>query len=248
MKKFLPILILILGLLVVGVVFFLVKGNSTKKTTEDEKLMEIPLGERPLVSLTPTSDGHYLNLKVEKIKIQNAASLDYELVYEVPGGVSQGVPGTISVKGKDAIEEELLLGSESSGKYRYDEGVEKGTITIGFRNESGKLIAKFSADFGLFSDNDLLSTPDGIFQIKLAEVPEKQYFVLMETFGIPESTPSPLVSGPYGLFSSTKIEKLAGDVNIQGKKVYMHVTGSRWEEIISEKTFDSDTGVFYGSD
>ena len=43
--------------------------------------MDVALPERPVVSLTPTIDGHYLNLKIEKIVI-DAKSLDYELLYK----------------------------------------------------------------------------------------------------------------------------------------------------------------------
>ena len=122
MKKFLPIFLFLIGILAVaGVYFFVIKGKKEQPptTSEESALIEVPLGERPIVSLTPTSDGHFLNLKIEKI-LASAASLDYELLYPVAGGRVQGVPGSVPLTGQKEIERKLLLGSESSGKFRYN--------------------------------------------------------------------------------------------------------------------------------
>jgi len=69
--------------------------------------------------------------------VTGAASMDYELIYSTSDGGQQGVPGTVKLTGTD-IDRPLLLGSESSGKYRYDAGVEQGTMTLKFRDASGK--------------------------------------------------------------------------------------------------------------
>lgn len=150
MKKYLPIILFVVGLLVVvGVYFFVIKGKSTGESTEDLIVAEIPVGERPSASLTPSMDGHWLKMKVEDIKVKGAASMDYELLYKISDGRTQGVPGTIQLEGQSSIERNLLLGSESSGKYRYDEGVESGSLTLRFRNSSGKLLGKLSTDWTL---------------------------------------------------------------------------------------------------
>ncbi len=183
-KKFLPHILLLLGILVVvGAYFFVTRNKDKDGVTENEtSLIEVSLADRPITSLTPSDDGHWLTLLVEEITI-DAASLDYELLYKLPDGRTQGVPGSIALKGENKIERELLLGSESSGKFRYDEGVDKGTLTLRFRNEKGKLIAKFSTEFALLSGVSELVSVDGNFMVSLNKR-SSEYFVVMETFGV----------------------------------------------------------------
>lgn len=151
-KKYLPLILLGFGLLAVIVGIVIVKNIKKQSVVTDDDIAvpEIPADQRPSISLTPTSDGHWLNFVVSKLNVKGAASMDYELVYSVKNGGQQGVPGTVKLDGNN-IERKLLLGSESSGKFRYDEGVETGTMTLRFRNSNGKLIGKLSTTFTLSS-------------------------------------------------------------------------------------------------
>ena len=163
MKKFLPAILIGLGLLTIVVVFIIAKGSKNTDTpaTEDEvSIPEISQDQRPMVSLTPTSDGHWLNFKVQNIKVKGASTMDYELIYTTGTGIQQGVPGTVKLEGAD-VERKLLLGSESSGKFRYDEGVKEGTMTIKFRNSAGKLLGKLSTTFNLASPSK------GVFEVTM---------------------------------------------------------------------------------
>jgi len=159
MKKYLPLILIGVGLVVLVGGFLFIKSRN-KGGEEEEVVKEIPADQRPLVSLIPSSDGHWLKLKIEKIRVQGAKSLDYELLYSLPDGRTQGVPGTVKIEGKD-IERDLLLGSESSGKFRYDEGVTGGTMTIRFRDTKGKLIGKLSTKFTLSSPKK------GVFEVSM---------------------------------------------------------------------------------
>jgi len=240
MKKFLPIILFVLGLVVLLLVyFFVIKSPKKTNLLEDNttNLIEVSLNDRPIVSLTPTSDGHWLNLKIEKIKIPGAYSMDYELLYELPDGRTQGVPGSITLNGQTLIERKLLLGSESSGKFRYDEGIEIGTMTVRFRNEKGKLIARFTTKFALLSNSKKLESVDQAFRVTLLKN-VKGYFVVMETFGIPDEPPSDVKSGPYGLFYSEDTV-LSGEAQLGSYTTYMY-KGSDW----IKDSFDS--GIFIG--
>lgn len=159
MRKYLPLILIGVGLVVLVGGFLFIKSRN-KGGEEEEVVKEIPADQRPLVSLIPSSDGHWLKLKIEKIRVQGAKSLDYELLYSLPDGRTQGVPGTVKIEGKD-IERDLLLGSESSGKFRYDEGVTGGTMTIRFRDTKGKLIGKLSTKFTLSSPKK------GVFEVSM---------------------------------------------------------------------------------
>ncbi|MEK7112740.1 MAG: hypothetical protein AAB875_05430 [Patescibacteria group bacterium] len=246
MKRYLPLLLFLGGLLVLaGVYFFVLRKPAEENSGTEEETLEVSLVDRPIASLTPKEDGHWLKLRIEKL-LAGADSLDYELLYTLPDGRTQGVPGTITLTGKSVIERDLLLGSESSGKFRYDEGVETGTLTLRFRNDKGKLLARFSTKFHLQSATKDLSSVEGKFVATLSKS-SNDYFVVMETFGIPDNPPVPVTSGPYGLFSSAK-GSLPSVVKIGSEKVYRHITGPRWKvHEDNDDLLDSDSGVFIGS-
>lgn len=209
MKKYLPFILLGLGIVILLVAFFVMRKPKGDIDEAEEAVAEIALSDRPVVSLTPSADGHWLKLFVEKIVI-NAVSMDYELLYKLPDGRTQGVPGTVKLDGQESIERDLLLGSESSGKFRYDEGVENGTLTLRFRNEKGKLIGKLSTDFKLLTNVSEITSPDGEFTFDLASTSD-DYFVVMGSFGVYEMPDTEIVLGPYGLFSASG--DLAGTTN-----------------------------------
>lgn len=240
MKKYLPIILFAVGAVVLGLVFFLI-AKSTKDTgsfeDETETVPEVALAQRPFASLTPTDDGHWLTLKVEKFEI-DAKTMDYELLYSLPDGRTQGVPGSVTLGSSDSVERKLLLGSESSGKFRYDEGVSEGTLTLKFRNSSGKLVAKFQTKWHLQSSDTKLTSSDGKFSYTLPKVLSKTWFVTMETFGILSDAPGEIVSGPYGVFTSSKA-KVPGTVDLSGK-VFRYPT--KWTEISDGKS--PDVGIF----
>ncbi len=205
MKKILPIIILFIGVGVTIGVFVFMKGRDANdeensETEAEETLPEVELEKRPVVSLTPSGDGHWLKLEISKIVI-DATTLDYELTYKVPDGRTQGVPGTVKlVKGED-VEKDLLLGSESSGKFRYDEGVETGNVLLRLRNDKGKLVAKFETEFTLQSGSDEIDTPIGIYT--LDKINKGAFYVTMDTVGYPEDTGLD-VSKAFGIFSSVE--------------------------------------------
>lgn len=209
MKKALPIIagILVLAVVVVG---FIIKSKNKTSDISGDDISNVPTlseSDWPAISLTPTdkpgvsgSDGHWLNFKVEKINIKNAASMDYLLVYSTSDGGQQGVPGRVELTG-DSIEKSLLLGSESSGKYRYDSGVEQGTMTITFRDKNGKMLGKLTTDFHLQSGVTELTSVDGIFKYTLDKVAKGVYFITMRTYKEP-SVASVVWQNGYGVFAS----------------------------------------------
>lgn len=209
MKKIVPILIGI-GVIIVAIAAFLVFKGGKDKTPETDEETSVPTlteSQWPAISLTPTekagvsgSLGHWLNFKVEKINITGATSMDYLLVYNTSDGGQQGVPGTVKLTGGN-VEKALLLGSESSGKYRYDAGVETGTMTITFRNEKGKSVGKLSTDFHLQSGTTELTSADGTFKYTLDKLAKGVYFVTMKTYLEPSNTPVTWQNG-YGIFAS----------------------------------------------
>lgn len=202
-KKFLPIILLGVGILILILVFVFIKNKKSAVVVDDnDALIEIAFIDRPFASLTPTSDGRYINLKIDKITLPKAVSLDYELLYTLPDGRTQGVPGTVDLKGETSFERKLLLGSESSGKFRYDEGVTDGSLTVRLRDSKGKLLAKFSTKWHLQSTDLELTSIDQDFTYVLDKKPTAGFFITMETFGLMDSSINEVASGPYGIFTS----------------------------------------------
>lgn len=201
MKKYLPFILLGVGILVlVGVIFAFKRANSGT-VDEEETAKEIPVGERPIVMLVPSVDGYYLKLTIAQIKVKGTASLDYELLYTLPDGRTQGVPGTVKFTGGDVIKD-LLLGSESSGKFRYDEGVTGGTVNIRFRDAKGKLIGKLSTDFAMQTGVKTLTSKDGKFTHDLGKINKGVFYVIMQTFAEPNPSSVVVYKDGYAVFAS----------------------------------------------
>ena len=212
MKKFLPLILIGSGLLILLVIIFLVAKNmrntGSVSNSAQEPVSLLPESQWPVVTLTPTnktgvngSEGHWLDFNVKKINVPGAATMDYLLVYNTSDGGQQGVPGTVKLTGAD-IERPLLLGSESSGKFRYDAGVEQGTMTITFRGGNGKSIGKLSTDFHLQSGTLALTSIDGNFKYTLDKAAKGVFFVTMKTFLQPEPSAYVAWQAGYGVFAS----------------------------------------------
>ena len=212
MKKYLPLILIGGGILVVVLAVFVVmrslKSGTTTGIQEEEVVPELTQSQWPIVSLTPVTDpkipnslGHLLGLKVQKINVSGATTMDYLLVYNTSDGGQQGVPGTIKLTGAD-VDKNLLLGSESSGKFRFDKGVNQGSITITFRNDKGKTLGKLSTDFHLQLDETLLTSIDGKFTYTMDKATKGVYFVTMPTFVQPEPSMYVAWQNGYGVFAS----------------------------------------------
>jgi hypothetical protein len=241
MKKYLPLILLFAGIVVVVLVFVVLRGKDKEVVTDGDEgaLIEVALKDRPVVSLTPTGDGHYLNLKVTEINIPKAETMEYELLYEVPGGVTQGVPGSVDIASLSSYETEMLLGSESSGKFRYDEGVEEGTITIRFRNRDGKLLVKFSSDFLMKTETKRLESKDGEFSCLFDSTPDG-YYVVMPTIGFPGKDAGSVKKGPYGVFGSASVFPEV-EVTVDGGDAYIFEDGD-WKMLEDNKS--ESIGIF----
>lgn len=193
---------------------FLLSACKPKKTAEvavptpTPKVIEMPVSERPLINLTPREDGHMLFLKISEIP-KSIATIEYELIYSAKDEsveIEKGLGDTIKdVNG--SLERKLLLGTESCTngcKYKYDEGVHGGTLSLKFFNSSGQ-VTSYESSFSLRSTADLkkdkvfkLSTDD--FEVPLpAKFTGNNFFTLIKQF-----------RGGYSVFSSGT-SPLAGD-------------------------------------
>lgn len=243
MKKYLPLVLLVVGIAAVILIIVAVFGKKETQVDipEEKKIVTvIPRDKRPFVSLTPTSDGHRLSLVITNILV-DADSMDYEFLYTTGEGRLEGSSDTINdLEGQETIEREFLFGTESSGNYKYDEGVEEGSLSLKFRVD-GKLVGKLSTKFHLQSKEPTLTSLDEKFTYELTNNPSG-YFVTMETFGVLDDPPSEFVSGPYGIFTSSS-KSQSGTVIIDKGTPYTLVKSS-WKKLEGDSA--SDVGIFAG--
>src|SRR5258708_10647514 len=208
-KKNLPFILLAVGIVVFLGIIFMVKrsqnsSNVVNNQNESEIATEIPADQMRSAALIPSSDGYILTLKINGIKVSNATSMDYEVLWKANNaGVpsTQGTSATVQLSGASSITKDLLLGSESSGKKRYDIGVETGGLTLRFRDSNGKLLGRLSTDFHLQSGVTELTSVDGKFKYTLNKIATGVFFITMQTFAAPDSVPMTSSNG-YAIFAS----------------------------------------------
>ncbi len=239
MKKVLPIFLIVLaGLAVAGTAFWLLRpspetseepGKASTKAKEEKKAKELSLEEKPFVSLVPGLSCEY-TLNISGIK-KAASELEYEVVYKVDSGITQGVPGTVKLNGKTSVTRELLFGTESSGNRRCDKGVRDGTITVKYRDDDGKLIAKVEGNFQVKESAKALKM-DG-FELDLGKISTERY-VVMDTVGLPGNPPGRVTAGPFGVFAVKS--KVSAEVALSGDGDSYIWDGSKWVKLTDDKT------------
>lgn len=179
---------------IIMVVFGKNKKNTTNtpvvSNTKTTKELILSDEEKPYVSLIPQSDGHRLDLKISEIP-KNITEIEYDLIYTAKDEnieIEKGVGGTAKIE-SNSLERELLLGTESctSGcKYKYDEGVTGGTLSLSFITADGQS-ASYEAPFVLSTSTDIKSA-GGLkletenFSIKATVSSKSDYFVLIKNF------------------------------------------------------------------
>lgn len=235
MKKYLPVILGAVGVLVLlGGGFFFFRGRKAEEPEPIKKpegvLIETSLEERPYITLSPSSDGHWLTVDVSRI--QDADSLEYELLYNTASGATQGSINSVNLKGESSYSKKILLGSESRGHYKYDEGVTQGSLTVRLRG--GKGTRKLVTDFHVQQGDDELTSIDNNFSVE-GTFPRRNFYVTMVTVGLPGDFKGEVIAGPYEVFSSGLKTVKNGVASLQlpeeteEAKLYSW-SGTAWEE------------------
>lgn len=201
MKKNLPIVLILVGVIVLSGVFFLfVRGRGRPSGPEAGPTpTPAPIEERPYITLTPRADGHEFKFEIKRIS--DTETVEYELVY-LAGDLSRGVIGSVDLKGETGISRDLLLGSCSKNVCKYDEGVTEGILTLRFRGPGGT--QKYELAFRLQTGNEAkegLTSGDGNFFFQ-GSLPGGTFYATHSTIGLPKAPEGKIIGGPYGIFTS----------------------------------------------
>jgi hypothetical protein len=212
MKKYLLIavlVILLLSILVAGTVFVFVRkmgkgesGQVEEDSSRQTKMVgDLPLDQKPYVSMVPTADGHWVYLNVARID-PGVEEVEYEIIYEMSpeegrrleqGVLGHGKPEDGTYSGK------RLFGSESSGKYKYDQDVEGKSLVLRLRSENEVL--KYETQWRFFQGVHQIDSADGKLTLS-ADFPKNDFWIVLKTAGLVNLPEKEIVAGPYGFFGS----------------------------------------------
>lgn len=169
------------------------KDEETEvKPTPTPKLVEMEINQRPYINLVPRQDGHEIKLKIVNIP-SDITQIEYELIYTVSDGIiemEKGIGDAVTVD-SSTLELDLLLGTAScttTCKYKYDEGVTGGILSLIFINSDGQM-STHETDFVLTTSADINLTKKlslGEFSIN-GTASGSQYFILLKNYGLPTS-------------------------------------------------------------
>ena len=211
------------------------------------KPLEQTVKEGPFITLLPSADTHWLTLEIKNIA-QKISSLEYDLTYfaEVEGNqVERGV-GTAGrpeeIKNQTEFSKKILLGSAScttgTCKYKYDEGVKEGTLSVSLNNTAGK--DKYESAFRLQKGKEAkegLTAGDGVFSFVSENLAPNGAYLTLSTVGVPVSLPSGITpkSAPYGIFSVSPVKKgnIVFKTSLSGVSVYAF-DGRTWSKLATE--------------
>ncbi len=217
---------------------------SANPTPFPTKPVEQTIKERPFVSLLPSSDNHWLTLEVKNI-IKGTSGLEYDLIYfaEVEGNrIERGISTAgkaVELNNQSEFSKKVLLGSAScttgTCKYKYDEGVNEGTLTLTLN--SGGRKEKYETVFRIQKGKEGkegLTTGDGVFSFVSSALPVTSIYLTISSVGVPVSLPSGVVpkTVPYGIFSCVVIKggTVAFKTALPGVSIYAF-DGKAWSKL-----------------
>ncbi|MCL5970603.1 MAG: hypothetical protein M1450_03830 [Patescibacteria group bacterium] len=142
-SKTIIIVVLILAILGGGGFFFLSSNKSSQKPKKQEPLIQ----EENLPSLSPEEIGLKTQvrddkkaIKFEVANVKDITAIDYEISYLAKGEIPRGVIGHVEKNsGESSMSTKYIeLGSCSSGKCKYDEGVTDLKLILKITKDDGK--------------------------------------------------------------------------------------------------------------
>lgn len=243
-----------------GIVLFssvLLSGCSLKKpksttfetspTSVPTKSIEQTIAVRPFVSLLPSADNHWLTLDIKNI-IGGFSGLEYDLLYfaDVEGNkVERGVSTAgraADLSGQTGFSKKILLGSAScttgTCKYKYDEGVTEGTLSLTFSGAGGK--EKFETVYRVqkgIEGKEGLTTGDGVFSFVSTGLPASAVYLTISSIGVPVKLPSGITpkTVPYAIFSSGAVKGgiAAFKTSLTTASVYAY-DGKSWSKLTTQ--------------
>lgn len=268
MKKILLaflIIVLVIGLSGLGIKFLRKPGinQETNKTTPKpkvENVNQLSLEKRPYIIVEPKSEtrptdyGHWVTITIDKAS--NYKSVEYDVEYQA-GNLIQGFTHRVDFsKEKLPVAKEGFFGSESKGKYKYDENVKSGSILFKFFKDATNYDAlknyfnlqNMAEQKGFFTSNDSKAN----LQIGANDLNANDYVVVASTLGLPASITGKALAEPYGFYTTRAVKLKNATLSIKSKEDLTKAKilgwdGKQWQEYkisIKEETASTIVNQF----
>ncbi len=240
-KKIILIVGLIIAAGIVGLLITSSRSEETEPTAEEpekrritEPVNEIPVTERPYVSIQPLADGRHLILNVNHLN-KPAQKVDYELEYQA-GTMLQMIMGTIQIDNLPVSKQELLGTCSAGGACTYHEDVSGGTLLLRFTIDSGDTYA-VKSDWRYFDNStgsDEAASRDAKFQLTAPALANQRYIIVYNSPGCPEGLEQEPISENFSLSSAAGLTG-QGELIIRTNEksdsaVIMGYDGTDWTE------------------
>ncbi len=222
--------------------FFLLRGNSDKKASEEpeekkritEPVNIIEVTDRPFVLIEPI-DSRNLSIEVVELK-KPADELEYELEYQA-GSLLQGAFGLLDLADLPTVEKILLGSCSAGGACTYHEDVVGGTLLGRFAGEDSYAL---KADWKYIenSGETEFSSKDAKFQIESDDLKRQSIIIIFNGFGYPEGLPGVAASDPYALTATGELDgeaTLTMRANSDTANTIVGYDGSEWVEFETQK-------------
>jgi len=243
-----------LVILIASLVIWVIKPFSKKPTTStdipsSQKTLSantLPIEKRPYIKLEPKSSvepkslGHWITMTIQNVN--NFDRLEYEFEYTT-GSMIQGGMGRIDFSVETPpVSKEVAFGSASKGKYKYDEGVYKGSFTFHFFQGETEEVLK--TDFALQKmegTQTIFKSPDEIVKLTVEkpDLSAGDYVLISSSLGLPAPVTGKILAGPYSFFSDrprslTKAQLLFD--NVASSAVIFAWDNNRWSQLETKIT------------
>lgn len=249
-KKLIISLLIFFGILIPGAVYWQTKTKPEEATkspapvkTKVENINQLAIEKRPYIIIEPKSTtmpqdiGHWIMVTIDKASAYQ--EVEYDVEYQA-GNLIQGFMHTIDLKKEtQPASKEGFFGSESKGKYKYDENVTGGSILFKFFYDESKFDAlktyfnlqNMAEREGVFTSNDAKAT----LKVGSQDLKSTDYVVISSTLGLPAPVEGKILSEPYGFYSSSDGEINAtltlGAKEALDKAVILSWDGKKWQEL-----------------
>lgn len=258
MKKTLPILLIIFLILLSGFLGwkFLKKKKPAKETKKRfkpkiETINQLPLEKRPYVIIEPKSKtrpqdyGYWITVTIDRVS--DYKNVEYDVEYQ-SGNLIQGFMHRIDfAKEPPPVSKEGFFGSESKGKYKYDEGVKSGSILFKFyRDGQYDALKTYFNLQNMKEENGIFTSNDGraVLEVGKGDLNPRDYVIIASTLGLPAEIKGKAISEPYGFYSHRSVKLKDATLTIRSKEDLTNVKilgwdGGEWQEYEVEVKEDS---------
>ncbi len=236
--------LLLIGIAVL-VKIFIFKSKQTvttdsKKTKKTAVINELPVEERPFITLVPSESGGEIFISIDNSKDK---LLEYEIEYQAKsdegGTIIQGGMGRIDLSSASQPTEpkEFCFCSQSKNVKKYDKGVTSGEVVLSFSGGAKDYVLKGDFTVGNFGEKDgVFNSRNGKISLDMSreKLASSTVVVVTDTLGLPGKLEQELLEGPYGFFSASPVKLSGSQLSFKTSKDITNAKVMGWDKQAEE--------------